>query len=313
MEIRTRPLEQKDLVEADRIMRLAFGTFLGLPDPMKMFGDSGIARTRFRADPGSALAAEADSKLVGSNFVTNWGSFGFFGPLSVEQRLWDQKVAQRLLVPTMELFEKWECRHTGLFTFSHSAKHHALYQKFDFWTRFLTPVMSKQVASSTNPPGYTRFSELPPTQKEEALAGCRETTGAIYEGLDVSMEIRAVEAQRLGDTILLLDGSQVAAFGVCQVGAKTEAGSGSCYVKFAAVRPGPSAQSNFDRLLDSCEAYAAKSGAGRLETGVNVSRHEAYRIILGRGFRTDLVGVAMHKANAPGFNRSGVFLLDDWR
>jgi hypothetical protein len=154
---------------------------------------------------------------------------------------------------------------------------------------------------------------MPPTQQEETLAGCRETTGAIYEGLDVSLEIRAVEAQRLGDTVLLFEGSEVTAFGVCHVGAKTEAGSGSCYVKFAAVRPGPSAQSNFERLLDSCEAYAAKSGAGRLETGVNVSRHEAYRIMVGRGFRTDLVGVAMQKANDPGFNRPGIFLLDDWR
>jgi hypothetical protein len=68
-------------------MRLAFGTFFGLPDPMKMFGDSDIAHTRFRAAPDSALAAEADSKLVGSNFVPNWGSFGFFGPLSIEPRL----------------------------------------------------------------------------------------------------------------------------------------------------------------------------------------------------------------------------------
>ncbi len=313
MQIRTRSLEERDLGEADRIMRLAFGTFLGLPDPMKMFGDSDMANTRFRAAPDSALAAEADSKLVGSNFVTNWGSFGFFGPLSVEPRLWNQKVAQRLLEPTMELFEKWGCRHTGLFTFSHSAKHHALYQKFDFWTRFLTPVMSKQVAPSANQEGYTRFSELPLTQKEAALAGCREATGAIYEGLDVSREIRAVDAQRLGDTILLLDGSKVAAFGVCHVGAKTEAGSGSCYVKFAAVSPGAAARSNFARLLDACETYAERSGAGRLEAGVNVSRNEAYRIMVGRGFRTDLVGVAMQKANDPGFNRPGVFLLDDWR
>ncbi len=195
MQIRTRPLEQRDLDEADRIMRLAFGTFLGLPNPMKMFGDSDMARTRFRAAPDSALAAEADSKLVGSNFVTNWGSFGFFGPLSVEPRLWDRGVAQRLLEPTMELFEKWGCRHTGLFTFSHSAKHIALYQKFDFWARFLTPVMSKRVAPSANHPGYTRFSELPATQKEEVLAGCRATTCVIYEGLDVSREIRAVDSQ----------------------------------------------------------------------------------------------------------------------
>lgn len=33
MQIRIRPLEEGDLAEADRILRLAFGTFLGLPDP----------------------------------------------------------------------------------------------------------------------------------------------------------------------------------------------------------------------------------------------------------------------------------------
>jgi hypothetical protein len=77
MQIRTRPLEHRDLDEAERIMRLAFGTFLGLPDPMKMFGDSDIAHTRFRAAPDSAVAADADNKLVGSNFVTNWGVSDF--------------------------------------------------------------------------------------------------------------------------------------------------------------------------------------------------------------------------------------------
>jgi GNAT superfamily N-acetyltransferase len=313
MRIRTRPLEQRDLAEADRIMRLAFGTFLGLPDPMTMFGDSDYAYTRFRAAPDSALAAEADSSLVGSNFVTRWGSFGFFGPLSVEPRLWDQGVAQHLLEPTMELFEKWGCRHTGLFTFSHSPKHIALYQKFDFWAQLLTPVMSKQVAPSPSQHDYKRFSELLAAQKEEALAGCRETTDRIYDGLDVSREIRAVDAQHLGDTILLLDGSKVAAFAVCHVGPKTEAGSGACYVKFAAVRPGASAQSSFELLLNSCEAYAATRSAGRLIAGVNMSRHESYRIMVGRGFRTDLMGVAMQKANSPGFNRPGVYLLDDWR
>jgi len=313
MQIRIRPLEQRDLAEADRIMRLAFGTFLGLPDPTTTFGDSDFAYTRFRADPDSQLAAEADGSLVGSNFVTCWGSFGFFGPLSVDPRMWEQRVAQRLLEPTMALFEKSGCRHTGLYTFSHSAKHAALYQKFDYWSRFLTPVMSKQVAPSTVQHRYARFSELPASQQEEVLAGCRQTTGAIYEGLDVSLEIRSVDSQRLGDTILLLEGSKVSAFAACHVGAKTEAGSGNCYVKFGAVRPDASAQRNFEALLDSCEAYAATRDAGRLTAGVNMGRHEAYQIMVGRGFRTDMLGVAMHRANDPGFNRPGVYVLDDWR
>jgi hypothetical protein len=52
---------------------------------------------------------------------------------------------------------------------------------------------------------------------------------------------------------------------------------------------------------------------GRLTAGINMSRHEAYKIMVGRGFRTDLMGVAMQKANDPGFNRPGIYILDDWR
>jgi hypothetical protein len=85
-----RPLLERDLAAADRIFRLAFGTSLGLPDPLQFAGDSDWVRTRWLADPSTALAAELDGELVGSNFVTGWGSVGFFGPLSVRPDLWDR-------------------------------------------------------------------------------------------------------------------------------------------------------------------------------------------------------------------------------
>src|SRR5215469_12601040 len=141
-------MRESDLAEADRVVRLAFGTFMGLADPMSVFGDSDFVYTRFAAAPEAAITAEADGRVVGSNFVTGWGSFGFFGPLSVEPRLWDQKIAQRLLEPTMDLFATWRCRHTGLCTFPHSPKHAALYRKFGYWPRFLIPIMSRPVGSA---------------------------------------------------------------------------------------------------------------------------------------------------------------------
>src|ERR1700732_707108 len=145
MDIRVRPLEEREVDEADRIMRLAFGTFLKMPDPMQMFGDSNLSKPRWDAQPDGAPAAELDGRLIGSNFAANWGSFGFFGPLSVLPELWERKIAQRMLERTMALFQKWGTRHTGLFTFPESPKHAALYQKFGFWPRFLTPLMEKKV------------------------------------------------------------------------------------------------------------------------------------------------------------------------
>ena len=105
--VNIRPLQESDLPQADRILRLAFGTFVGLPDPMTFLGDADVVRTRFLANPSGALAAEINGELVGSNFVTNWGSVGFFGPLSIRPDLWDRGVAKRLVESTINLFEEW--------------------------------------------------------------------------------------------------------------------------------------------------------------------------------------------------------------
>jgi len=51
---------------------LAFGTLIGLHDPMQFFErEADPIRTRFRADP-AVLAAEANGELVGSNFIALW-------------------------------------------------------------------------------------------------------------------------------------------------------------------------------------------------------------------------------------------------
>jgi GNAT superfamily N-acetyltransferase len=147
IKIKIRQLAESDLHAADRMFRLAFGTFFGLPDPMTFFGDTDYVKTRFFADPTSTLAAEsANGELVGFNFVVNWGSVGYFGPLVVHPDYWDQGIAKQLLEPTINIFDKkWHTKHAGLFTFAQSAKHVGLYQKFGFWPRFLTIVMTKPV------------------------------------------------------------------------------------------------------------------------------------------------------------------------
>jgi hypothetical protein len=50
-----------------------------------------------------------------------------------------------------------------------------------------------------------------------------------------------------------------------------------------------------------------------LEAGVNLARLDAYRDMLQAGFRTTSHGVAMQRNGDLGYNRPGVFLIDDWR
>ncbi len=315
-----RPLAESDLGAADRIVRVAFGTFLGLPDPTLFMGDANYAHARWKADPTAALGAEHNGRLIGSNFATNWGSFGFFGPLTVEPEYWNRGIAQQLLGPTMDIFRRWGNRHLGLYTFPGSSKHMLLYQKFGFWPRDLVANVAKNVPATPQASDVAAdsesslFSEAGPDELPDFFAACREVTDANFEGLDVQREIRAVSEQRLGDTVLVWDDSKLAAFAVCHAGAGSEAGSGVCYIKFAAVRPGARSAVNFQRLLDRVAAFAVAARAQKITAGVNLARREAFQALLNAGFRVESQGIAMETGDASsGYNRRGAYILDDWR
>ena len=313
-DVRIRPLEEADLHEADRIMRLAFGTFLGLPDPAGFMGDADYVRTRWAADPTCALAAEAGGKLVGTNFVTRWGTVGFFGPLTVEPSLWDRGVARALLDETMTVFDRWGVTHAGLFTFGHSPKHLSLYQRYGFLPRFLTPVLARPVPGGPPATDDRWGTAAASADLATILVGCARVTDATYPGLDVAREIEAAATQKLGDTVLVFgDAGGVDAFAVCHTGAGSEAGTGTCFVKFGAALPGPGAEERFGRLLDACEAFAATQGAQALVAGVNTGRRNAYAALLARGYHAELIGVTMHRPDESAYHDDSAWVLDDWR
>ena len=312
MDITIRALRPDDLDEADRIFRVAFGTFLGVPRPEETFGDSDYVRTRFRTDPEAALAAVVDGRVVGSNFVTRWGSFGFFGPLTVEPALWNKGVAQKLLEPTVELFERSGIHLRALFTFAQSTKHVGLYQRFGFWPRNLTVVLSRKIEGARET-SAVRYSALSEADRATALEGVSAMLGEILPRLDVAREIESVAAQGIGDTVIVTEGSRVDAVGICHAGAGSEAGSGTGYVKFGAARPGMGAGERFERLVDACESVAGALGAWQLVAGVNTSRHDAYVRLLARGYRAIIQGVAMVCPNDERLTRASDYLIDDWR
>ena len=310
--ITVRPLRESDLGAADHIMRVAFGTYLGAPDPVTVFGDASYVKTRFLAAPDCAWAAEIDGEVVGSNFATRWGSFAFFGPLTVRVDLQGRGIGSRLMQPVLEAFERWGLRQSGLFTFPESAKHIGLYQKHGFWPRCLNPVMSKPVA--TPAVDFVTYSELDEPERPVMLQKARGLTDAVFAGLDLEREIRAVDSQALGDTILLHDNGELVGLAICHCGGETEAGGGACFVKFAAVRPGAHAQDRFERLLDACERLAADAGLERIVAGVNTGRTDAYARMFARGYRTMLVGLAMRSGpHGPDYDQPQHYVIDDLR
>jgi hypothetical protein len=79
LDVSIRPLESGDLDVADRLMRIAFGTFLGAPDPITVFGDLNYVRSRFAAAPTWAFAAVVDGEWSAPTLRHGGGATGSSG------------------------------------------------------------------------------------------------------------------------------------------------------------------------------------------------------------------------------------------
>lgn len=307
-----RPLQGHELPQADQICRLAFGTAAGLPQPHQMFGDAAYMH-RWHLTTGTSLAAEYHGQLVGTNFLARWGSLGGFGPLTIHPDYWNQGIASALMAATMDQFAQWQTPTVAFFTSSHSPKHLWFYSKFGFAPACLTTVMEQPVTPTRPPVPVQRYATLTSEQQQQAIESARTLSNTLYAGLDLEAEIQLVQTHNLGETLLLWDDAGLAGLAICHTGPGSEAGSGQCYVKFGAARPGPGVADRFEQLLDACHTFAADRQLQTLVAGVNTSRHDAYQRMLARGFKIRLIGVAMHQPPQRDYCRPDVYALDDRR
>jgi GNAT superfamily N-acetyltransferase len=310
--IEIRSLSENEIEAAERVRRLAFGTMLGLPDPLSFRGDAALLTPRRRAYPDGGFVAVEDGALLGVAMANNWGSLGIFGPVAVDPAQWRRGIARLLLEATMPVFARWDCRLAGLFTFPESVSHVRLYQSAGFWPRHLTAIMGRAVTALSPVPDALSLLDNP-EDRCDLTAQCAALTDAIFAGLDLTREIDMVVERGLGDVILIAEGSHIAGFAICHSGKGSEAGSESAYVKFACMRSGPSAAQRLTRLIDACCDFAQRRGATQLSAGVSLGRQNAYRLLLELGFRATMNGVAMHRPWIEAYDRPEIFALDDWR
>jgi GNAT superfamily N-acetyltransferase len=205
-----RPLAEADLAQAIAVLRLAFAAHFKLP-PDTFWRDRDYVTGRWLTYPSLAFGAWIGDRLVGSSLGAHWGSMGVYGPLSTHPDTWNRGVASYLIRPVLEQLELLQARHIGFFTFAESTKHIALYQKFGFWPRFLTAIMSGTVAVNETVEQSIRYSAIADEDRKNLLDACRSLTAELREGLDLSAEIRSADKNGYGDTVSIVEGSQVKA------------------------------------------------------------------------------------------------------
>jgi GNAT superfamily N-acetyltransferase len=315
MSMLVRPLTAADLPAAARINRAAFSQFFGIPDPAKFRVGADVIGPRWRLWPEAGLALDIDGALAAVGLMTRWGSVCVLGPVTVAPEHWSKGLARALMPKLLDLVERGGFAFTALFTHPQSPKHIRLYESYGFRMQRITAVMAKPVSAGRTP--AKEFSRVAATERPFVLEAIRALTEGIFPGLDVTAEVADMARHGLGQTLLLEsegDGQgRLDGVALCHAGTGSEASEGQVLVKFAAARGGDGADARFERLLAACEAYAASRGAAQIVAGTNIGRAEAYALLQQAGFRTTMNGIAMTRPGLDGYNRPGVYAIDDWR
>jgi len=322
-------LNERDIVQIDRIFREAFSLHVGHPVP-ETFAPGRSCMARLLTEPQGAFGAYISGELVAIAFATVWGSIGVFGPLAVKPGHWNAGLGRKLLQQSITFFKQRAVSDMVLCTFPDSVKHVSLYQKSGFHPGHLIAMMSRLVTAGPNSAADLElYSSHCFDRRSEILSECRQITSSVYEGLDLSKEIEVVEKLSIGETVLLRKESRLVAFAICHNGAGSETETDVLYIKFAAALPHEdthentiketnvntheNANENFRTLIAKCTFLAQTKMANMMFFGVNTARHEAYKAVLEEGFKIDSLSLAMQSPNRPLYNHAGVYVLDDWR
>jgi GNAT superfamily N-acetyltransferase len=302
-------LQESELPEAEKLLRLSFGTFLGLNEPMD-FGGGAEYTSRWYRDPLGAFAARTDGKLIGYCMVANWGSCAGFGPLVTHPDYWDRGIGSLLMNASWKKFAEWGSKQIVFCTHANSPKHIYLYGKFGAEPRFLIALCSRDVPE-TQPQTLKakQYSQLSFEQQAENLNAVYQLTNTIYQGLDWRSEILLVQQRSLGDTLLIWDDKELIGFAICHYGMGSEAAKNTCYLKLGAAK---SAEA-FEQLIDECVTLTAMLGMSSLVAGVDTACVDAYHLLLARKFRIQFLCVSMHKPNQTGYSRPDVYVIEDRR
>ncbi|MCK4260219.1 MAG: GNAT family N-acetyltransferase [Halanaerobiales bacterium] len=145
--IKVRNMEWKDYQQISWIDQLAFAGHYKKTYGVSQFPE----RTQSGMDAyinctgGEALVVEYSGQVVGFNFVHQWGSLGWFGPLGIDPNYQRRGLGKALLEKTLEIYEERQVAEIGLETRVDSPANIGMYMSMGFQPMCVTLDLTRTV------------------------------------------------------------------------------------------------------------------------------------------------------------------------
>lgn len=179
MNVKLRPGSRADAPECGRICYEAFAAVSsrhGFPCDFPSAEVSTGVLSMMLSHPGFySLVAEADGRVVGSNFLDERSTIAGVGPITVDPAAQDDGVGRELMTGVMERAEGAGFGGVRLLQAAYHCRSLALYSKLGFEVREPVACLQGRPPKSS-PPGYL-VREATPTDSDACDAVCRKVHG----------------------------------------------------------------------------------------------------------------------------------------
>ena len=223
--MQVRRMQQEDLKQVNSVFTKAFSSARveeGLkrhrispcrPEFLKMYLD--------RSAEGAIVSVDR-GRVTGFNFNHLYGTTGWMGPVAVAPGYQGAGVGKSLVREGIDYLRGRDAKIIGLETMPRNFRNIGFYLSLGFK---IGPLCVDMVSPAHSGPGMERgyqgeiinFSGSSDSTRQELLAGVNGIADAITPGLDYGKEILLNMEHKYGDTVLLVEGDEVAGFAVCHL------------------------------------------------------------------------------------------------
>jgi hypothetical protein len=288
-------LTEADLPVFSELVTRAFASALehlvGKIPPGRRVGER--VRSRFyRPDTRILTLRDSSGEVAAALPVQKCGTRGIPGPLAIADRWqepWQKGVGPALLDALMSAMGDLGLEILDAVTFPHSPTHFKLYWNYGMPV-FEALKLSRPVRRGGQEyaaPGLYRWSALTADERERARSAVRSISAGFHAGFDVSADIQYAHQRSIGETFLLEEAGETAAFAICHFGDGSESyAPDQCLIKYLHVDPRVADPGRtLTRFMDRIEAVAASAGLATVGMMVSTARRVAVDLLLDRGYR----------------------------
>jgi GNAT superfamily N-acetyltransferase len=241
-------------------------------------------------DAGSGAMAWLDERgeLVAFNVAHQSGEEGWMGPLAVRPDRQGLGLGKTVIKAALDWLLARRARVIGLETMPRTTENIGFYSRLGFHPAYLTVTLSYDVAARAPRRAGQRLGDLGPKERQDWLGRCRLTLQRAIAGYDFTRELELTAELGLGDTLVMDAAGVPEAFALYHSAPLVEARPAEELRVLKLFAASPEA---FHRLMTALEAVAAERGLWRVAIRCQTAYRDAYRYLIGRGYRvrwTDL-------------------------